>query len=151
MANPTGRGGFQRGQSGNPGGRPKKDRPLTQMLVDAGTGQLDHGDDTPHMARVAALLWQAAASGKLRFPDETEQRLDAKEWIGLVRWLYTQIDGPPATRVRLGRDEEPEGEAQLTPDELRAEIHVAVRELARLGIIGPPQLGPGDAAQAGDE
>src|SRR5262245_51315583 len=116
---------FQPGKSGNPGGRPKRDRAFTQTLIEAGQGVLEDADDTPHQRRVAELLWAAAASGWLRFPDERTMPLDPREWFSLVRWLYLQIDGPPATRVKFGRDEEDEPE-RLSPDEMKAEIRNAV-------------------------
>jgi len=118
---------FQRGQSGNPAGRPRKDRALTAILAAAGNATVV----VPGTARglagkrlVAQLLWAAATSGQLELPNGSVLYLDASDWLGLVKWLFTHIDGP----ARPSSDEEPPARparsewdlSRLTPEELAA-------------------------------
>lgn len=69
MANTTGKGGFKKGQSGNPGGRPTKDeklRRIEDMAKEHSEGALlalvdeaKHGKGAPRVAAATALLDRA--------------------------------------------------------------------------------------------
>ena len=80
---------FTKGQSGNPGGRPPKDRALTAILDDYGHKRRD----TPvgRMAagkRLAGLVWEGALTGRVDFGDRVVS-LSGRGWSDLV----------PATRT----------------------------------------------------
>ena len=47
MTNPTGKGGFQRGQSGNPGGRPKLPAEMREMFQAKVAGSSRSADPVP--------------------------------------------------------------------------------------------------------
>ena len=54
MANRTGKGGFQKGQSGNPGGRPKVVAEVRDFFLKIGFIEQTHiggGDGNPHRFR----------------------------------------------------------------------------------------------------
>lgn len=98
MANPTGEGGWKPGQSGNPKGRPKKNRALTEILARAGSKTAEDCDGKRRSGKriVARLLWQAATTGVVQFPDSKEtMALSLSDWLGIVKFLYGHIDGPP--------------------------------------------------------
>lgn len=100
---------WQKGQSGNPKGRPPKNRALTAILEKAGAARVTRpgGKKVARKQLLASLLWEAATTGKVTFdmppestPDTSEPTpgvmlLPAKEWLGVVKFLYEHIDGPP--------------------------------------------------------
>lgn len=97
-------GRFQKGQSGNPAGRPPKNRSLTDLLEKAGDVTIHLEGETRRVARkrlVAELVWRLATEGKATMPDGTVLRLDPKDWINTVRWIYQHIDGPPTAALDL--------------------------------------------------
>ena len=97
---------FPPGKSGNPKGRPPKNRTLTNILAKAGGKKiLRDGKNVPARDVLAALLWQAITTGEVKFdsPDPAHQLppriIEPKDWVGLVRFVYGQIDGPPPAAV----------------------------------------------------
>jgi hypothetical protein len=75
MPNPGGKGGFKKGQSGNPGGRPK-DKLFRAALVEEIT---KGGDDMPTLRKVVRALLHKSGSGD----------------ISAIRELANRLDGPP--------------------------------------------------------
>ena len=87
---------WKAGESGNPRGRPPKSRALTAILEKAGNKALDvDGTRVAGKRLLAAMVWQLATTGKATFPDGTELQVSPRDWLEVVKWLYTQIDGPP--------------------------------------------------------
>ena len=78
MTNPTGKGGFQRGQSGNPGGRPKLPAEMREMFqakapeaFEVLTRCLQSDDDRVAMMAAAShsrpRLWKAGAIDRCQY------------------------------------------------------------------------------------
>lgn len=88
---------FKKGESGNPKGRPPKHRTLTNILERTGSAKIDHaGQEVSGKHLMAELLWQAATTGCVTFPGQDETvELDSQDWIAVVKFIYSQIDGPP--------------------------------------------------------
>lgn len=110
---------WSKGQSGNPNGRPPKNRALTTILEKAGGRKKVYSAVAPKRL-VAELLWQAASTGEVTFPGETDAvKLDIEDWIGVVKFIYQHIDGPPKNELDVttnGNDLPGAGVVVILPD-----------------------------------
>jgi hypothetical protein len=89
-----------KGQSGNPKGRPPKERALTSILEKAGSKTLEYeGKRISSKRLVARLVWSGSTTGKLAFPDGNTIELTYDDWIELVKFIYQHIDGPPKAEL----------------------------------------------------
>jgi hypothetical protein len=86
---------YKKGESGNPNGRPKKSRALTEILQQASSKPIEVEDrKIPAKKLVAQLLWEVATTGEAQFPNGKILVASPKDWLETVKWLYTHIDGP---------------------------------------------------------
>ncbi len=100
MANPTGKGGFQKGKSGNPNGAPPKNRALTAILEAAGDIKIDHnGKKVTRKEVIADLLWQMVTTGKAILPENKTLELAPQDLLGLLKFIYNHVDGPPKAEL----------------------------------------------------
>lgn len=91
---------WQKGQSGNPNGRPPKNRALTELLERIGNTTVEvDGKKIAQKRVVAELLWSGARTGKIQFLDGPLLTLDFGQWKGLIDFLWYQIDGPPKVQT----------------------------------------------------
>ncbi len=99
--------GFQPGQSGNPKGRPPKDRALSALLEAAGSASVVvDGKKIAGKKHVAGLAWQLANTGTLTLPNGRELAVASiDEWLAVVRWIYGQVDGPPRASMALSGED----------------------------------------------
>lgn len=82
----------------------KKDRTWTKLLEASGSRAVKHPRFEHTLTRrklIAEMTLEAVTTGKIFFPDGTEIQIGSSEWLGMVRWLYTHIDGPAPTKVQL--------------------------------------------------
>lgn len=112
---------WRKGQSGNPNGRPRKNRTLTTILERAGNAKTE-GGKVAQKKVLADLLWEGATTGAVTFGDVTKP-MDAQDWLGLVKFLYSHIDGPPKTDIELSGSVEviQKGYVQVNPDDWDAD------------------------------
>ena len=96
---------FQKGQSGNPGGRPKRDRVLSAILEKASAKTVDvDGKGVSAKQLIARMVWEGVTTGAVTFPDGHIDKLKTYHWLELVKWVYAQVDGPPRHEVDLTSD-----------------------------------------------
>lgn len=88
-------------------------RMLTTLLELAGRrSTFVAGDHPKRMAKqkvVAEMVWDLAITQRTVLPDGEEMVLSAREWVDLVKWLYSQVDGPPKQTVDLTSGDKPIG------------------------------------------
>ena len=96
-----------KGQSGNPNGRPRKQRALTEILERAGSSTIEvDGKRISGKRLVARLLWEIAKTGKATLADGREIVAGPQGWLDVVKFLYSQVDGPPPKDLNIGGQED---------------------------------------------
>ena len=99
---PTGVKGFTKGQSGNPKGRPPKDRALTAILERAAAKSVEvEGVKVSGKQLVARQVWEGITTRKVTFPDKSTMTLNPYQWLELVKWMYSHVDGPPKGELNV--------------------------------------------------
>lgn len=96
---------WKTGQSGNPRGRPPKQRALTKLLENAGKRKLNGTDETAQRLLVERV-WQGVTTGVIDFgitPTGAPHVivLDAAGWTRLAKMVYDQVDGPPKAEMDI--------------------------------------------------
>lgn len=88
---------WQPGQSGNPRGRPKKGRALTDILERMAYKRLvqPDGSKVNRIQLLSSRVWEGLTTGRIRFEDGDEITLGGDQYLRLVKMLYDQVDGPP--------------------------------------------------------
>jgi len=90
-----------KGQSGNPAGRPPKKRLMTRALERSLSRSvlLPDGRKITGKRYVADLVRQAMEKGEVTLANGIIMTLDPDDVIALLRWAFSQIDGPPQSEV----------------------------------------------------
>jgi hypothetical protein len=89
---------FQNGQSGNPNGRPRKERAMSDALAK------EMWKPSKRKA-LLELISEGVSTGKVTFPGEDKPSvLSLRDWMMLVEFVYKQTDGPPRADVELSGD-----------------------------------------------
>jgi hypothetical protein len=85
---------FQKGKSGNPGGRPKRGVSLTEILDNLGAEKIGTGEDAMERKQaLAKMLWSKA--------------IDDHDIVA-AKYIFDRIDGTPIARNEISG---PDGES----------------------------------------
>jgi len=116
---------WTQGKSGNPNGRPLKNRALTKLLESAGNVTVEVKGQEKKTARkriIAESIWELVTNGKATLPDGTLLEVEPSDWLGLVKWIYNHIDGPPKAEMDItSAGEKIKGYALVSPDDWTVE------------------------------
>jgi Family of unknown function (DUF5681) len=82
---------WRKGQSGNPKGRPPRDRALSAILARKAD---DKVGDLTNKEIVADLLWRFATFGEVQLGDLTLKAKDSSDWLNAIKWIYAHLEGP---------------------------------------------------------
>jgi len=108
MVNRNEKGQFVKGSTGNPNGRPKGKRALTQLLEYAGDRAIAvAGPEGPRVARkelIAEMAWDLVINGEVELHDGNKIKLPPQEWLSLYKWIFTHIDGPARQEIGVEAD-----------------------------------------------
>lgn len=133
MANPN----WRPGVSGNPSGRPKKGRTWTDLLDKAGRRMLTLPDGSRVSAKrqIAKNLIDLALTTRTTLIDETVIAVaDSEDWFNVIKFLYSQIDGPPKQDVDIDVSS---GGKTIGDSELLSEL-IGILDTARARQAGAP-------------
>lgn len=98
---------FTKGQSGNPAGRPPKDRALADMLAAAGKRRVDGPDGVRVDRRKLAVenMWDLLAFGQTWFLGAPEPfRIAGREYVELAKFVFSHVDGPAVAKLEHSSD-----------------------------------------------
>ncbi len=77
-----------------------KSRALTAILEAAGNRTVEaDGKKVAGKRLLGRMLWEIATAGRTTMPDGSTLLLDPTDWVGLVKWIYSHIDGPPKAEL----------------------------------------------------
>ena len=88
---------WEKGQSGNPNGRPPRARALTTILEKTGNRTIEDvdGKRRPGKRILARALWEIVTKGQAELPSGKTLKVSPHDWLDIAKWLYAQIDGAP--------------------------------------------------------
>lgn len=87
---------FKPGESGNPNGRPKKHRGLSEALEKAGSKTVEvDGKRVSGKNLAAQMAWELVTTGSVTVVGGRKMQADLDEWLAALKWIYGQVDGPP--------------------------------------------------------
>jgi hypothetical protein len=94
MPNTNGTGGWKPGQSGNPNGRPPKERTYADLINKALSHKASNGVQRKKI--LAELISQAATEGQVKFPGDADySKLSMSEWRQFTKDLLSHLEPPP--------------------------------------------------------
>lgn len=86
---------FQKGQSGNPAGRPPSERTMAKLIEQMLSQTIDfEGKRQARKRVVATLVARIASEGKIIMPDGRLYEFSGYQWFNAVLKILEHLDGP---------------------------------------------------------
>ena len=79
---------------------------------------LEGGDIVERRRIVARLLWDVAAGGEAVLPNGEKLEFSPRDWLEVVKFLYSHIDGPVKPQTPGESSDKPSRATARTLDEL---------------------------------
>jgi hypothetical protein len=133
------------GQSGNPKGRPPKQRMLTDLLrIEGEKSIVVGGEEVAGQEALAKAVWQFALTGEVWLSGKRLVAESVKEWASVVKWLYMQVEPPTAVEapeepevvVRVVRVEAPLPDQEPSPPSPLPQREGSKQDVLMLGAGG---------------
>ncbi len=133
---------WKQGESGNPKGRPQRNRILTEVLRLQGQAPIEvNGEIMTAQEVVAKAVWHLAAHGEVWLSGRRLTAESVNDWIAVVKWLYTHIEPPklheadnePEMIVRVVREDYDSTVSQPTISETETEFEYPIVQLQANG------------------
>ena len=132
---------FQKGQSGNPAGRPRKGYALTELLEkQLNKTSLDiDGKRRANKRILARAAIEAATTGSVTFAKvslsgellSVTVKLDPRDWITWAKYIIDRVDGPAKQRFDVTTDDESLNDGNRITEGRRDALVDAIFERAR--------------------
>jgi len=138
-------GTFAKGHSGNPHGRPPAiGRKMAEGLQKV--GQLPYFDeDFTNAQAVARMIWIGLLDGVIPM-NGTRMALTTKDWLNLVKWLYTHLDGSLHRAAPLGEEELKEVLDRAAEKVEQGEVRGIVKEI-EAAVLSAEELAENEEEQ----
>jgi len=108
MATKKNRGKWASGKSGNPSGRPKQIKLLSEVLREASVARMEAAPQRISFRKyLARMVWDGLTQGTLRFSDGRVIELGARDWMDLVKWVFANVENAQARKIEVEKDDEP--------------------------------------------
>lgn len=88
---------WQKGQSGNPNGRPPKNEAWSDLLRNYGNKTVEDIDGKKRAGKrvIVRVALELATTGSAELPGGKRIEVNGDAWFDVVKWIFDRVDGKP--------------------------------------------------------